>query len=243
MAAATERLSKEPAGSGAERLTRPALSLSRVHPTRPTMRLRLLPHNLCEAQPLRQGGRVRAAGARTAAGSAGLVGPGHAGAGQHNRRVPRAWDGHTEQKGHQAIDRSSGGLTCKMHVVAAGERSPLAFSPSSGQATHGPVGRVSLRAPLQLFGLSNESEFGGPARESSPTITGPTACRTPVEPGNLRCPGTRNKQGRLRRQRRGNLAQSVGFWCLLRCFLLFFSGGAAAGTSACSSASSASAAC
>lgn len=40
----------------------------------------------------------------------------------------------------------SGGLTRTLYTVAAGERTPLALSLSSGQAADGPVGRALLRA-------------------------------------------------------------------------------------------------
>lgn len=36
-------------------------------------------------------------------------------------------------------------MRCRLHVIAAGERTPLALAFSSGQAADGPVGRALLR--------------------------------------------------------------------------------------------------
>ena len=76
----------------------------------------------------------------------GRRGPGHARPVQHERQVPRQWDGRSEANGRQAIGSSWGVLTCKLHVVAARTCTPLAPSLSSGQAADGPVGHPLLRA-------------------------------------------------------------------------------------------------
>ena len=102
---------------------------------------------------------------RTAARGAGRHGPGHVGLGQHDRQVPRPQNRRAQEKGRQAIRRSRGGLTCKLHVVAADERTPLALSLSSAQAADGPVGRALLRAlcpvsgrPALLMARASESD-------------------------------------------------------------------------------------
>ena len=49
-----------------------------------------------------------------------------------------------EENGPQSIGRSRGGLTTKIHTVAADERTPVIFSLSGGQAHDAPIGRKLL---------------------------------------------------------------------------------------------------
>jgi len=54
--------------------------------------------------------------------------------------------GALKKNGPQAIGRSRGGLTTKIHMVAANERTALCFSLSAGQAADGPEGRKLLES-------------------------------------------------------------------------------------------------
>jgi transposase len=54
-------------------------------------------------------------------------------------------DGGVKKNGRQAIGRSRGGWTTKIHLVAADARTVLSFTLSPGQAHDAPVGRALLQ--------------------------------------------------------------------------------------------------
>ena len=65
-------------------------------------------------------------------------------AGQHFGQSPSRRHRRAKKNGPQSIGRSRGGLTTKIHLVAANERTALCFSLSPGQAADGPEGRKLL---------------------------------------------------------------------------------------------------
>ena len=73
--------------------------------------------------------------------------------GQHQREGPPGRDGGTEKNGPQAIGKSRGGWTTKLHLVAADARTAVGFSLSVGQAGDAPEGRKLLTS----LSLSAES--------------------------------------------------------------------------------------
>ena len=64
--------------------------------------------------------------------------------GQHLRQGASRRHGRGQKNGPQSIGKSRGGWTTKLHMVAADDRTPLAFSLSPGQAHDGPEGRKLL---------------------------------------------------------------------------------------------------
>ena len=70
---------------------------------------------------------------------------GGGGAGQHARAGAPGRHGGPQKNGPQAIDRSRGGGTTPMHLVAAHARTAVAGALSPGQAGDGPQGRRLLR--------------------------------------------------------------------------------------------------
>ena len=64
--------------------------------------------------------------------------------GQHRREGPPRWDGGARRNGPQAIGKSRGGWTTKIHLVAAHDRMALTFTLSPGQAHAAPEGRRLL---------------------------------------------------------------------------------------------------
>ena len=66
------------------------------------------------------------------------------GVGQYDREGPSRWDGGVKKNGPQAIGRSRGGWTTKIHLVAADARTALTFALSPGQAHDAPEGRKLL---------------------------------------------------------------------------------------------------
>src|SRR5271170_4769774 len=65
---------------------------------------------------------------------------------QHHRQGAPRWDRGFKKNGPQAIGKSRGGWTTKIHLVAANARCALTFALSPGQAGDGPEGRELLRA-------------------------------------------------------------------------------------------------
>ena len=65
-------------------------------------------------------------------------------AGQHHRQGPSRRDGGAKKNGPQAIGKSRGGWTTKIHMVAADARTAITFSLSPGQAHDAPEGRKLL---------------------------------------------------------------------------------------------------
>ena len=66
--------------------------------------------------------------------------------GQHHHQSPSRWNRGFKKNGPQAIGKSRGGWTTKIHLVAANARCALSFALSPGQAGDAPEGR-------ELFGL------------------------------------------------------------------------------------------
>ena len=64
--------------------------------------------------------------------------------GQRPREGPPRWDGCAPKNRPQAIGKSRGGWTTKIHLVAANERMALTFALSPGQAHDAPEGRKLL---------------------------------------------------------------------------------------------------
>ena len=64
--------------------------------------------------------------------------------GQHLGQSASRWRWGIKKNGPQAIGRSRGGLTTKVHLVAADERTALCFSLSAGEAGDAPQGRKLL---------------------------------------------------------------------------------------------------
>jgi hypothetical protein len=73
-----------------------------------------------------------------------------------------------KKNGPQALGRSRGGLTTKIHLVAANERTALCFRLSAGQAGDGPEGRQrltgwSIRKPPGLRAMAMDRAYEGDA--------------------------------------------------------------------------------
>jgi transposase len=68
------------------------------------------------------------------------------GAGQHDHQSASRQHGSLKKSGPQAIGRSRGGCTTKIHLVAANAQCALSLALSSGQAGDAPQGRDLLRA-------------------------------------------------------------------------------------------------
>ncbi len=66
------------------------------------------------------------------------------GVGQYDRQGPSGWDRGIKKNGPQALGRSRGGWTTKIHLVAADARTALTFALSPGQAHDAPEGRTLL---------------------------------------------------------------------------------------------------
>jgi transposase len=64
--------------------------------------------------------------------------------GQHQREGPPRRHGCAKKNGPQAIGKSRGGWTTKIHLVAADERTALTFALSPGHAHDAPEGRKLL---------------------------------------------------------------------------------------------------
>jgi len=66
------------------------------------------------------------------------------GVGQYHHQGSSGWDGRIKKNGPQALGRSRGGWTTKIHLVAADARTALTFALSPGQAHDAPEGRKLL---------------------------------------------------------------------------------------------------
>ena len=64
--------------------------------------------------------------------------------GQYQYQSASSRNGSFEKNGKQSIGRSRGGLTTKLHMVTASDRSAVSFSLSPGNAADGPEGRKLL---------------------------------------------------------------------------------------------------
>ncbi len=107
--------------------------------------LRSLAHDLHAHEPLGAEGRAGSGVHLPAGAGAGAHPTGSGGAGQHDRAGASGRHGGPKKNGPQAIGRSRGGWTTKIHLVAADERTAVAGALSPGQAGDGPQGRQLLR--------------------------------------------------------------------------------------------------
>jgi transposase len=111
-----------------------------------TEEIRQLAHHLHAHEPLEQGGRAgrpfraSATPANRPDQDRGRV------ARQHHHQGPPRRHGGFKKNGPQAIGKSRGGWTTKIHLVAANARCALTLALSPGQAGDGPEGRELLRA-------------------------------------------------------------------------------------------------
>jgi transposase len=64
--------------------------------------------------------------------------------GQHDSKSPSGWHWSVKKNGPQAIGKSRGGWSTKIHLVAADARTAITFSLSPGQAHDAPEGRQLL---------------------------------------------------------------------------------------------------
>ena len=101
-------------------------------------------------------------------------------AGQHRRQGPSRRHGGSKKNGPQAIGKSRGGWTTKIHLVAADARTALTFALSPGQAHDSPEGRKLLASMgPQDDNVALVMDRAG--RRNSPTGAG-TLGFTPVVP-------------------------------------------------------------
>jgi transposase len=110
----------------------------------PPQAVRELAHALYAPEPM---GQERSAGSRLYPVTTGSDPPREArsrGVGQYYRQGPPGWDGGIKKNGPQALGRSRGGWTTKIHLVAADARTVLTFALSPGQAHDTPQGRKLL---------------------------------------------------------------------------------------------------
>ena len=116
-------------------------------------RLRQLAYHLYAYESLgeERGAGPGVCGVATSAGHARQGGSGVVG--QCEREGPPGRDGRAEKNGPQAIGKSRGGWTTKLHLVAAEARTAVGFSLSAGPAGDAPEGRKLLTS------LSLSSEY------------------------------------------------------------------------------------
>ena len=109
-----------------------------------------LAHDLHADESLGQGGRVGSF-VRGNAASAAHPNQDRGGLGrQHDRQSPSRRHGRSKKNGPQAVGKSRGGWTTKIHMVATDARTALTFSLSPGQAHEAPAGRALLRTLASL---------------------------------------------------------------------------------------------
>ncbi len=85
-------------------------------------------------------------------------------AGLDHHQGPSRWHRGAKKNGPQAIGKSRGGWTTKVHLVAADARTAITFALSPGQAGDGPMGRellASLGAPNRPLHLLMDSAYAG----------------------------------------------------------------------------------
>src|SRR5680860_1094852 len=70
-------------------------------------------------------------------------------AGQHRHQGASRWDRGAKKNGPQAIGKSRGGWTTKIHMVAADARTAITFALSPGQHHDAPAGRQLLRNEIE----------------------------------------------------------------------------------------------
>ena len=106
--------------------------------------VRQLAHHLHADEPLVEERCARSRVRAPAAGTDRAHQGGGTGPGQHQRQGTSGWRGGSKKNGPQAIGKSRGGWTTKLHMVAADDRTALAFSLSPGNAHDAPEGRKLL---------------------------------------------------------------------------------------------------
>ena len=88
--------------------------------------------------------------------------------GQHDGQSASKWHRCVKKTGKQSIGRSRGGLTTKIHMVTASDRSPVAFSLSGGNTHDGPEGELLVgslkRLEEQRFMLMDRAYAGDSMR-------------------------------------------------------------------------------
>jgi len=105
-----------------------------------------LAHDLYAHEPLEQGGRAQPDLCATATG-ANHPAPNRGGfLGQHHRQSPPRRHRGFKKNGPQAIGKSHGGWTTKIHLVAANARCALSLCLTPGQAADAPEARALLLA-------------------------------------------------------------------------------------------------
>ena len=91
--------------------------------------------------------------------------------GQHIGKGSSQRDRCFEKRGKQAIGRSRGGLTTKIHMVAATDRSAVSFALSGGEAHDSPEGTALLdkiiRVPEQKYILMDKAYEGESMRKKA----------------------------------------------------------------------------
>src|SRR5262252_5709978 len=91
------------------------------------------------------------------------------GSGQHYGQSASRWHWGAKKNGPQAIGKSRGGWTTKIHMVAADARTAITFALSPGQAHDAPEGRKLLRelgkAPFPLHLVMDRAYEGAETRQ------------------------------------------------------------------------------
>ena len=128
--------------------------------------IRELAHHLHQDEQVGQEGGIGSSVHRIAA----RPDPPHQGrchfAGQHPHQGPPGWNWSAQKNGPQAIGRSRGGWTTKIHLVAADARTVVKFALSPGQSGDGPQGRellLKLGAPDHPTHLLMDRAYEGNA--------------------------------------------------------------------------------
>src|SRR6202047_2661367 len=84
--------------------------------------------------------------------------------GQYRSQGASGWDRGSKKNGPQAIGKSRGGWTTKIHMVAADARTAITFALSPGQAHDAPEGRSLLRklgkTPWPIYLLMDRASEG-----------------------------------------------------------------------------------
>ena len=89
--------------------------------------------------------------------------------GQYRGQGASGWDRGSKKNGPQAIGKSRGGWTTKIHMVAADARTAITFALSPGQAHDAPEGRKLLRklgkTPWPIYLLMDRAYEGDETRQ------------------------------------------------------------------------------
>jgi len=136
---------------------------------RSTQAVRQLAHHLYSHESL---GKERGAGSHLCLVATGSDHPREdrsRGLGQHHRHGPSEWYEGVKRNGPQAIGRSRGGWTTKIHLVAADARTALTFALSPGQAQDASEGGKLLqrfgRMPRPIHSLMDRAYEGDETRQ------------------------------------------------------------------------------